>query len=367
MEGNNNKKFTINISTRTLLEIAVIIGIVYFLVFIKTILAIIFVSIMLSAALTPSVKFLQRWKLPRPVSILFVYIALLSVISLAIAMLIPPIAEQIGSIAINFPEYWNNISSSFSGFQQVTSEYGVVENFQNGLESLQAGFVSTAQGVFSTLMALFGGIIAFFVILVITYYMLEEENAVKRLLRMVAPTKYIPYTVRIVNKIQDKIGLWVRAQLILGLIIALLSYIGLISLGVEYALVLALIAGLTEFVPYIGPLLGAIPAVFLAFTQSPTHGVLVIILYFIIQRIENIFIVPKVMQKTIGLNPVVSIIAIMIGARVGGAVGALLAIPVTTALSVIFNEVFSGEKDLENNENVAPVLPEGAKQVTLEE
>ena len=141
------------------------------------------------------------------------------------------------------------------------------------------------------------------------------------------------------NRMQKKLGLWLRGQLILCLVIFILTYIGLLILGVKYALIIAVIAGLTEFIPYLGPVLGAIPAVFIAFTQSPTLALFTAILYIIIQQIENNFLVPKIMQKAVGLNPIVSIVAIMIGFSVGGVVGALLSIPVATAGTVLVEDM----------------------------
>jgi len=108
-----------------------------------------------------------------------------------------------------------------------------------------------------------------------------------------------------------------------------LSFIGLIFLLPKYALVLALIAGFTEVIPYIGPVIGAVPAVFLAFSHSPTKALLVIALYVVIQQLENNIIVPKVMQRAVGLNPVVVIIVLLLGAKLAGVIGALLAIPLS--------------------------------------
>jgi len=124
-------------------------------------------------------------------------------------------------------------------------------------------------------------------------------------------------------------------------------FIVLSIFGIKYALILALTAGIFEIIPYLGPLISAIPAVFFAFAQSPSKALLVVLLYFIIQRIENDIIVPKVLGKSIGLNPLVVIFAILIGARVGGAVGALLAVPVVTALSVYFEDLINRKRNRE--------------------
>jgi predicted PurR-regulated permease PerM len=141
-------------------------------------------------------------------------------------------------------------------------------------------------------------------------------------------------------RVQDKLGLWLRAQLLLSGIIFLVTWIGLLILGVKYSLVLALIAGITEVIPFIGPIIGAIPAVLLAFLQSPIKALLVLILYLVIQQLEGNILVPKVMQKTVGLNPIVVIVVILLGAKIAGVLGALLSIPVAVAIMTIAGDWF---------------------------
>jgi predicted PurR-regulated permease PerM len=184
----------------------------------------------------------------------------------------------------------------------------------------------------------FGGVFSLIVIIIITYYLSLYNQPMKRKIRSFLPAKYQPYFSHLVARMQDKIGLWLRGQLMLCLIIFFMVLIGLSLLGVKYVWVLALLAGLSEIIPYFGPIIGAVPAVFIAFTQSPELGLATLVLYFFIQQSENYLIVPKVMQKAVGLNPVVIIIAMLIGAQVAGVFGILLAVPVTTALSVAFND-----------------------------
>ena len=197
------------------------------------------------------------------------------------------------------------------------------------------------------LISLFGGIISFFIILVITFYLVVEEDGMKRFIKSITPTKHQPYVSQLINKMQLKMGHWLRGQLLLSLIIFAMVFVVLSIFGIKYALILALVAGIFEIIPYLGPIMAAIPAVFFAFAQSPSKALLVIVIYFLIQRVENDIIVPRVLGKSVGLNPLVVILAILIGAKLGGAVGALLAVPVTTALSVYFMDVIAAKKTRE--------------------
>ena len=124
-----------------------------------------------------------------------------------------------------------------------------------------------------------------------------------------------------------------------------MSYIGLEILGVEYALVLALIVGFFSFIPYMGAILGAMPAVFIAFTRSPLLAILAIVLFYIVHFIEGNFLQPKIMQKAVGLNPIVSILAILAGFKLAGFIGAIISIPVSTALSIFVKDFFSSKEE----------------------
>lgn len=339
----NKRPLNINISTLTIVKILLIFLILYFVYLIREVVAILFVALVFASAVDPSVDWLQKRKIPRGVSILFIYFTLFIVISFTIYLIIPPIAEQIAELSANFPRYFDRLISSYSTIKDYSIQHGLLDNIKESLGTISSNLQSTAAGVFTTVSNIFGGIFSFFLVLIITFYMVVEESAIKKLVWSIAPTKHQPYIMQLINRMQKKMGLWLRGQLILSLVIFILTYVGLLILGVKYALVLALIAGLTEFIPYLGPILGAIPAVFLAFTQSPMLAVFVIILFIIIQQIENNILVPKIMQKTVGLNPIVSISVLMIGFKLAGVIGAVLSIPVATAISVFIKDLFDSK------------------------
>ncbi len=167
-----------------------------------------------------------------------------------------------------------------------------------------------------------------------------EKNGVERLVKQTIPLNLQTKVLRVIGKIEFKLSRWFLGQLALGFIIGLMSYIGLSILGVPYALVLAIIAGLFELIPYIGPWLSAIPAILIALTISPTLAGAVLILYFIIQELENYLIVPKVMEKSVDIHPVITIMAMMIGGQLAGLVGVILAVPVAAMVLVVAEEAY---------------------------
>jgi len=318
---------------------------------IKDILAILFVSLIFASALDPSVDWMQRKKIPRGLGVILIYLIFFSVLGLLLYLIIPPVAEQISGLSENFPAYLDKVISGYTSLREYSLQHGFLDNLKNTLYSISTNMQSAAGSVFSTVIGFFGGIFSFFLVLVITFYMTVEENAIKKLVWSLAPTKHQPYIMQLINRMQRKIGLWLRGQLILDLIIFLMSFIVLFSLNIKYALVLALFAGVMETIPYLGPILGSIPAVFIAFTMSPILGLIIGLLFYLIQLLENNILVPKVMEKAVGLNPIVSISALLIGFQLAGIVGALLAMPVATALSVIVKDIFEGiELSRMNNE-----------------
>ncbi|MDP3043303.1 MAG: AI-2E family transporter [bacterium] len=339
----NKQPININISTSTIIKVISIFLLLYFVYLIKDVLAILFIALIFSSALDPWVDWMQSKKIPRAAGILLIYFILFIIISSVLYLIIPPIAEQVGELATNFPRYLEKIISGFSAFKEYSIEHGLIDDIKESLGSISSNLQKAAGGIFSTVANIFGGIFSFFLVLVMTFYMVVEENAIKKLVWSIAPVKHQSYIMQLINRMQIKIGLWLRGQLVLSFIIFILIYAGLSILGVKYALVLALIAGLVEFVPYLGPMLAAIPAVFLAFTQAPMLALFVAALYYIIQLVENNILVPKIMQKAVGLNPIVSIAVLLMGFKIAGVAGAILSIPVATAVSVFINDLFDSK------------------------
>jgi predicted PurR-regulated permease PerM len=161
----------------------------------------------------------------------------------------------------------------------------------------------------------------------------------RRFVHDVVPEGQQEFSINLIDKIQKKMGQWVLGQLILSLSIFVVTFIGLSLLHVKYALFLAMLAGLLEVIPYIGPVLSAVPAIFFAIIQSPTLGVAVLVLYILVQKAEGYILVPKIMQKKVGVSPLVVLVAILVGFKLGGILGLLLAVPLAGAITVVIQEL----------------------------
>lgn len=315
------------------------------------ILLLIFVALILAALIDPFAAWFASRRIPRGLAVLLIYAILFGIIALAIVLLAPIIAHDVPQLVENLGNSWNAIQQS-SLAQDIGQGIERVETSApwfgfGGQDSVfqASGTQSAISGIFSKVSGFFGGIFSLVIILVLTFYLVVQEDAFRKITRSVVPDEYVPYVSSLIKQIKDKLGAWLRAQLALSGIIGVMVFLGLSALGVKYAAILGLIAALFEFIPYLGPMLAALPALFLAFSQG--GGLLfafVGIMYIVVQQFENHILVPKMMQRVVGLNPVVSIVAMLIGARLAGVVGVLLAIPVSTALSVFLKDVFAETK-----------------------
>ena len=318
-------RHTVEISHKTIVFTA------FFIIFlavvrqIEGILVGIFVSYLIMAAVNPLVNILEKFKIPRAISAIVILIGMLSAIISGIAALIPPIVDQTGTFLSQLPK--------------LLGQLGV--QLDQSLVSSQLG--SIPQNAFKVISGVFSNALAVFTILVMSYYMiLERQNLSGRLTKWFGDSETILEDLLV--KIETKIGAWIRGQVILSLIIGGAVYIGLISLSIPYAVPLAIIAGLMESIPNIGPTVSMIPAAVVGFTISPLHGGAVVLLYFLIQQFENNLIVPLVMRRAVGLNPLIVIISLMIGFALGGPAGAVLSIPVVLIGEVLIPYFISRSK-----------------------
>ncbi|NQV12174.1 AI-2E family transporter [Candidatus Uhrbacteria bacterium] len=349
------KPTNITISTGTVIRIlAVLIG-VTFLWFIRDVVAMFFVALLLAALVEPFASWLESKRIPRSLGVITVYVILLSIAVLALIVILPPLVNEIVDLGKSVPTTFIEARTFFEQIVEISEEYGFSDNLSSSLTSLQGGIASTLGGLFITVKGIMGGLATLLLVLVIAFYMVVEEGMARRIFKHFAPKKYQPYITGLTARIQTKLGSWLRGQIILMLVIGLLTYIGLMIIGVEYALALGIFAGIAEIVPYAGPIISMVPAVIIAFTISPLKAVIVAAMYFGIQQLENGFLTPKIMEKSVGLNPIVSLFSLLVGFRLGGVffsdlqlfgniIGALLAIPAATIIAVVLHD-FIGEFD----------------------
>lgn len=332
MFSQNNE---IGIQTSTLLKIVGFGLILLFFWQIRDVLILLLIAITFAAALEPMAEFLQKRKIPRAVSVLSVYLIVIAFFALIVYLIVPPIVAEFNQIK-NTSDISTQVSQklgSTSWAAKLNLDKAISSSIQNF--SNQAG---ASGNFFEKTVGFFSGFIEIVTVLVISFYLLAEKNGMKNFVYTLMPKKYEAQALHLITKIQKKIGLWLLGQLIISLVMFVLVYAVLSLLGIKYALVLALVAGFMELVPYLGPIIAAIPAIFFAFLQSPTLALVVLVLYVVLQKTEAYILVPKIMQKTIGVSPLVILVAILVGFKLSGILGILLSIPIVATVNVVINE-----------------------------
>jgi predicted PurR-regulated permease PerM len=334
----NDKIHTVNVSTITIIKIVLVVLLLWFLFSIRDILLLFLICIIISSAIDPLADYLHKKKVPRGFSVLVVFLIFLGIFGMVIALLIPPIVEQFNSISQS--DFYNSFVSKVGGLRENLHQYGIDETVTQNFQSFANNI---SQTLFNTTRNILNGFVSVITVIVVTFYLSAEENGTKNFIKHLIPFKNQAYVSRLVTKIQRKMGSWVLGQLILCVSIFAITYIGLLILKVDYALVLALIAGILEIIPYIGPIIAVIPAAFFAFIQNPPLVLAVVILYLIIQQLENHLLVPVVMSKSVGLNPVLVILGILVGGSLGGWLGAIIAVPILSGVQVFLNDMQNSE------------------------
>jgi predicted PurR-regulated permease PerM len=322
-------------STKIVLKVFGILLGLLFLWLIRDIVITLILGVILASAMDPLVSYFKVRRVPRAVSVLTVYIIVLAIVSLIVYLIIPPLLTQIRLVGVNLPSYLDTLRDRFPEFTWL------INNLD--LSDIGRQLINSDSGdhtVFSRTIGLFNGLFSVITVLVVSFYLVAEERGMREFIRTLVPPHHQDFTMNLVDKIQKKMGLWIIGQIILSLAIFALTFVGLTLLGVKYALFLALLAGLLEVVPYIGPIVSAIPAVFFAFFQSPPLAFAVLILYIIVQKTEGYVLVPKIMQKTVGTSPLVVLIALLVGFKLAGILGLLIAVPLAGAIMVAIQEFY---------------------------
>ncbi len=335
-----NTKQTVKIElsfSSLMMVIGTLIGL-WLLFFLREIVLLVFIAFIIASALGPILRTLQRHRIPQVVSIASTFLIVLGLVVLIGFMVIPALYTQLENFLRHLPDIIGRAAQIFTGSQVDQSqaqEYTrqLVNTISGNAQALSSNVVQVGLGIFS-------GFISAVTVIVMSFYFILERDQLYKGVELLMPHNDFIRVRNISQKVEHKLGAWLRGQLLLGLIIGVASYFGLLALGLhQYALPLALIAAILELVPIIGPILSAIPAILIAVTVSPTLAIAVIILYLVIQQLESHLIVPKVMEKAVGLNPLFVIIALLAGGALMGILGALLAVPFAVVIATILEDV----------------------------
>lgn len=323
----------VDISAASVFRMILIILMFLLLYLLKDVLIIFFFALIIASAISPFAAWLDEKGFPRLLGILLLYLIIIGLVIFVLSLVVPFVSEDLNRLVGNLPALVNKVSGSIDAVQQGSPRYlDFLSEIQNLLESLSSYFQQASRSAFSLISSIFGGILSAVAILIISFYLAVTKKGVESFINAVVPDHYEDYVLNLWRRSELKVGRWLQGQLLLALVVGLVVYVGLSLMGIRFALLLGIVAMLFELVPIVGPVLAAIPAVILAFVQNPTLGLWVLIFYIVVQQLENHILVPVVLGKTTGLNPIVVIIALLVGQQLAGIPGMILSVPVATII-----------------------------------
>ena len=324
------KNINLHIPASSVIVVILVLAGAYAVWVLRDIFLIVLTSIVIASAIAPLAKSISKYKVPRVLSVLFVYLAFFASFLGVIFFVLPPILQETRSLIYALPQYFDLSITQSANSGELS---GIIKQINEILSAVEKGdFIFAIQHVF-------GGLLSFILIIVFSFYFAINENGTEEFLRVVTPKDYENYVLDLWHRAQKKIGLWLQGQLLLAVLIGVLVYLGLMVLGIPYALPLAVLAAVFELIPVFGPILSALPAVALAYASGGIAPALMVVgLYIIIQQFENHLIYPLVVTKVVGVPPVLSILALLVGAQMAGVLGILLSIPIASVLQEIFDD-----------------------------
>jgi len=344
------------------IAVLAIVGLAWVILQIRSILVLLALGIIFAAAIEPLVFRLRRAGLRRGQAIMVVYLALFAVIGFALYIIVPLLVHQVTAFDAAVPDIFENLrqqalnnhnnlirQQGYRALLRIEETYHRVRNSPEIGQDQAVGVVTSAFGVIFTIISL----------MIVAFYWMTEKATVKRVILGLFPFSRRARAHAIWDEIEYRIGGWTRGQLILMLVIGTLSGIFYYAIDLRFWLALAIFAGLTEAVPFIGPIIGGGVAALIALADSPEKALLVIVFATLLQQLEGAFLVPRIMKNAVGMNPLTVVLAVLIGGVLAGPLGALLAIPIGAACQVLVGNLLRLRDDFIASElrtlDVAPL------------
>lgn len=329
----------IAIGTKIALRLAIWAAVFYFLYLVRDVVLLVLFAILTAAALSPAITRLQKWHLSRAAAVIIVYVVVLLGGVILLSVFLPLFFSEVKEFIQNWPEYAKHLDMSLSSIQSYLSAFGIDFQKEQFFQDIEGNIVGGLSDIFSTTVGLFQSFIHLIGFFFLALYLSLEEKGIEKLFLLLTPKEYHIQALSIASRMQGKVSQWLFGQALLMLIAFVMYYIGLSILGVPYALAIAFFGGLMEILPYIGPILAAIPAVLVGLLVSPILGISALIFYVIAHQVEAHIVAPQVMKHSAGLNPVVLIVAILVGLELAGPLGIILSVPITMMLSVFVDDI----------------------------
>jgi predicted PurR-regulated permease PerM len=332
------KEIRVSITPGTVFAALFVIAGAYIFWLLRDLVLLVLTAIVIASAIEPWIAFFIRRHIPRFVAALLVYIIVFGSVFSILYFFFPPIISDAANFLSAMPRYLDTINVT-TPFSTITNTTGVVgsqsqaQSFIQTLISLQSVFTSSSASILQLFVTFFGGIFSLVLVIVLSFYFALQDTGVDDFLRLVMPVAYEEYSVDLWKRAQKKIGLWMQGQVLLSVIVGILVYLGLLIIGIPYALLLSVFTAIAEIIPVFGSLIAGTVAVIVAYSDGGVSlGLIVAGLYVVVNQFESNLIYPLIVKKIVGIPPLLVIVALIAGYTLAGFLGVLLSVPVAAVV-----------------------------------
>jgi len=297
-------------------------------------------AIVVAYLLCPVVDYLEKQKLSRPAGIAIIYLFFAALLLLLCLNGIPSLIEELQQLVSMLPEYTEKfmlfVTQLESDFQRFNFHEGIHNAFNENIQQLQSALIINLEKLSQYLMVLFRQAFALLLVPLFAFYILRDNTLIKRRFLQLVPTSSRPLMEDTIHEIDRTLGAYLRGIFIISLSVGVMIYVGLLILGVEFALFFGIINALTNVIPYFGPFIGAVPVLLVALLQSPGLFWKTLILIVIVQQVESQLITPQVLGRSLHFHPLTVIIALLLGGIYLGFFGLIIIVPLAAILRIVF-------------------------------
>lgn len=329
-------KMKIDIPTSTLLRIVAVIAAIFLVIEVWEIFASVFLAIVIAAALDPTLSWLEERKIRRIISVPIIYLLSFAITAGVFYAVVPGLFAEIETLSKDLPEKIDTfVEDNLSG--------GLLGDFSldldDALQNLEDNIGELSDNVFVFATTIFGGVVSLVFTIVASFYLALDRDEVRRFLMAVTPSTYHRSVGRLWTRIQKRLGYWMQAQFVIAIFMGVNVFILLTILGSPFALTLGLVAGFLEIIPFLGPLIAGALIFGLLAVDSLATGIIAVAVYILFQQIEQNVVIPTIMSRLVGSNPLVILVAALVGAELLGFWGVVLAVPFVAVLGEVLRDI----------------------------
>lgn len=345
----NHQEHLLDISWGTILKIALASLGFYMIYLVRDILIWLVFAIIISVLFNPIIDFLQKRRIPRPIATVFVYIIAFSALGFLIYLTAPVFVSEIQKFSQFFPQYFEKVAPPLKDFG-----LEAFESFESFIQSFKDWLVKASASILGAISAIFGGIFSTLTIFTLALFLSLEEKGMERGIRIFSPKGQEDYILTLWKTCQNKVSGWFGVKILGCLFVGLFSYIALCLLKIDYPLALSLFAAITNIIPIVGPIIAGVIIAIISALDSLSKAVIILIIFILIQQIEGNILTPILTKKFIGLPPVLVLVSLMIGAKLWGILGAILAIPLAGVIFEFLRDFLKKRKEESGPSQISP-------------